>query len=141
MVGIDSFLEENAAIEFLEVISYPPLPPRCVRMVGSAGSSIHLTTEMHDFADRTEIGEIRILSDWSKGDEATERRERLPGGRVVGLKFLRLPGVELVSGVRLIFDKGELIVLAGDAPYSVYVRRDAVEIGRPEYHLEKYQSQ
>jgi hypothetical protein len=96
---------------------------------------------MHNFADRTEIGEIRMLSDWSKGDEATERRERLPGGRVVGLKFLQLPGVELISGVRLILDKGELIVLAGDAPYSVYVRRDPVEIGRPEYHLEKYQSQ
>lgn len=137
-MDLKEFLTGNDRIDFVEVITFPPLQPRFVVLKGPGGRVTHLTTEMRDIAERLELG---LLTFWSGGDPSKGgQKETLPGGRVLSFDYLAAPGFDLISGVRIRLDIGDLIITAGDMPYSIFVSLGDAQRGRPEYPIDQYRS-
>jgi hypothetical protein len=132
------FLAQNERIDLVEVISFPPLPPRFLALAGAKGRVAYLTTEMRDIKERLEIGVLKFLD---QGDPPKSGvKETLSGGRVRSFEYLAAPGFDVISGVRIRLDSGDLIVTAGDAPYSIFIAFGEVRRGRPEYPIDQYRS-
>ena len=85
---------------------------------GPEGHVIYLAVEMRDIAERLELG---ILKSGSDGDPSKGQKETLLGGRVLSFDHLTAPDFDLISGVRIRLDVGDLLVTAGDMPYSIFV--------------------
>jgi hypothetical protein len=131
------FFRGNDQIYFVEIVSFPRLQPNIVVLGGPEGRVTHVTVEMWDIEERLELG---VLKFGDGGDPSKGEKETFPGGRVLAVDYLAAPGFDLISGVRIKFTAGELIVIAGDMPYSIFVKVGTIERGRPEYPLEQYRA-
>lgn len=136
-MDLKEFLDGNDRIDFVEVVSFTPHQPNFVVLKGSEGRVTHLSIEMRDIGERLELG---ILKSGSDGDPSKGEKETFGGGRVYSFEYLAAPGFDLLSGVRIRLDVGELIVTAGDMPYSIFVSLGVLTRGRPEYPIDQYRS-
>jgi hypothetical protein len=136
-MDLKEFLDGNDWIDVVEVVTFTPHQPNFVILKGPEGRVTHLTIEMRDIKERLELG---ILKSGSDGDPSKGQKEALPGGRVLSFDYLAAPGFDLISGVRIRLDVGDLIVTAGDMPYSIFVSFGDVQRGRPEYPINEYRS-
>lgn len=137
-MDLNEFLEGNDRIDFVQVITFPHFQPRFVGLIGPNERISYVTTEMLDIAERMELG---ILISWSRGDPAAgSKREVFPGGRLLSFDYLAAPGFDLISGVRIRLDIGEMIITAGDMPYSIFMSLGEAQRGRPEYPVDQYRS-
>lgn len=135
-MSLDEFLNGNDRIDWVEVISFPYLQPRFVVLRGPEGRVTNLAIEMRDIEERLELG---ILMKWSDGDPSKGgSTETLPGGRVLSVEYLAAPGFDLVSGVRIKLDVGDLFVTAGAMPYSIFLNLGDTRRGQPEYPIDQY---
>jgi hypothetical protein len=137
-MDLKELLSANSQIDFVDVVSYRPLPPRYVGLVTVSGRAIYLTTDMCDLGERVEVGILKLVDPWKASGEEAEVKERFPGGRVVASEYLQAPNVDRISGVRIKLDTGDLIVTAGDAPYSIFFSFGDVQRGRPEFPIDEY---
>lgn len=136
-MDLNEFLVGNDRIDFVEVVSFPHLRPNFVVLKGPEGRVTHLAIEMRDIAERLELG---ILKSGGGGDPSKGEKETLPGGRVLSFDYLAAPGFDLISGVRIRLDIGNLIVTAGDMPYSIFISLGDAQRGHPEYPVAQYRS-
>lgn len=140
-MDLKEFLTGNDRIDVIEIISFsvfPPrlLPPRFVGMIGFDGRAVYLTTEMCEIHERLELG---VLKFWEKGDPSNSgTKVLLSGGRVLSWNYLAAPDFDFISGVRIRFESGDLIITAGAMPLSVFVSFGDFRIEDPEYPIDEY---
>lgn len=133
---LGDFLTNSGALEAIEVVSFKSIPPQYVGLTGPDGRTVYVASDMIDFGNRTEVGSLRLVDDRKPSD--SDSKETLAGGRILRLDYLAAPGFNHVSGVKIVLDRGELIITAGDAPYSLFVGFGDIRIGRPEFPLDQY---
>jgi len=137
-MGLNEFLAGNDRIDDVQIVSFTRGQPNFAVLIGPDGRQIRIFTEMRDVGERLELGILKLGAvppDFSQGEIET-----VPGGRVLLFEYLAAPGFDFVSGVRIRLDGGDLIILAADMPYSVFVSLGAVERGRPEYPIDDYRT-
>lgn len=134
-MSLKEFLAENDRIESVEVVSFENIPPQFVGLVGSKGRTAYLVNDMRNLEDGTELGTLQFES--ARKSSVTDIVEHLPGGRALGFEYLRPPGFEDVTGVKIKLDSGDLTITTGDMPYSLFIKMGAIEKGRPEFPIEE----
>ena len=134
-MNLEEFLNGNDRIDWVEAISFPHLRPNFVILKGSEGRVTHLSIEMREIEERLELG---ILKSGNDGDPSKGQTETFPGGRVLSVEYLAAPGFDLVSGVRIKLDVGDLFVTAGAMPYSIFLNLGDTRRGQPEYPVDQY---
>lgn len=132
---LEQFLRGNDRIDLIEVVTFPPSQPNFVELKGPIGRVTQLAAGMEDIAERLEIG---VLGVGIVGNSAQAQIAVFAGGRVLSFQYLRAPDYPHRSGVRIKMDIGNLIVVAGDMPYSIFFSLNGAELGRPEFPIDEY---
>lgn len=129
-------------------LSIRRLPGGGIVVVGlqrPSGDGLRVLSKMHDLAERTELGvlRLRIGDREEKFDDAIELprsfNSSVSGSRLVK----RIGDREVESGLRLLDSDGvELVVVAGEMPGTLAIRAPFLkEPFFPEYPLDEYSSE
>lgn len=130
---------EKVSVEF----AIPNNGPRFVTLWRSDGSGLRLFTEMHDVAERREVGVLNfeeVLAprpDETIGDVASAFQGEIVASKLV----IHESGAIAESGVILKASSGdEIVIVAGVYPYSLAIRGalSALNIFHPEYPIDAY---
>jgi hypothetical protein len=118
--------------------------PGFVTLWRSDGSGLRMYTDMHDVAERREVGVLNFERVFAPHpDEFVESMEATFGGEAeVSKLIIHESGTSAESGVILKAQTGEeLVVVAASAPYSLALqglKLSRPHIFQPEYPLNRY---
>jgi len=117
--------------------------PRFITLWRSDGTGLKLYTDMHDVAERREVGVLNIERvSTPQPDEVFVTVSPSFGSEIIVSKLLiRESGVEAESGVVFTTKTGdEIVVVAGAYPYSLAVQgvSSLPHVFEPEYPMDQY---
>jgi len=117
--------------------------PRFITLWRSDGTGLRLYTDMHDVAERREVGVLNVNRvSTPQPDEVLATVPPAFESEIIVFKLLiRESGVEAESGVVFTTQAGdEIVVVAGAYPYSLAVQgvSSLPHVFEPEYPLDQY---
>src|SRR5258708_7393986 len=121
----------------------PDNGPRFVTLWRSDETGLRLYTEMHDVAERREVGVLNfeLVSTPRPGETITDVGPAFQGEIVVSKLIIHESGTSAESGAILKAGNGnEIVIVAGAYPYSLAVRGvlPTLNIFHPEYPIDRY---
>jgi hypothetical protein len=137
---IAEFLNANRQFQSIELWYFPNTPPQYLVLSPAAASKVRIQCSMRQITPRAELGILLIeLAPESTPIEADVRSLCGPV-RLCSYQTLAAPNSDVISGLIMNLDVGELTLTAGAMPYTLFVRKGTSDFGSPEYPLDQYRS-
>lgn len=128
----------------ISIVNMLHVNPAEVILWDSFGEGICVRSDMHDIAEREEIGVLEFS--WVENPDCDNCRKsiKLPIGPVdkvwVKKLVLEIRGTKIECGIVLgVSNKDNLVILPADYPYALAIRGDYLDFRFvPEYPIERY---